>query len=302
VGITGDFRVVRTDCATGTVWAGRVTSGAADQRGLLKSIDGGGTFSTITATGRANQILQKVRSLAIDPRAPSHVVVMDIDNSIAETRDGGFTWVVLNDTATAACPTTFTGACGHTFGAAPSTIKLPPRITTRPSSLQASAQIGNDQAVAGTAAGAYAVTTRTVQRTGLTFGGVVSGNQVIITGGQTVNLSFASSGVSWSASSDQPFVVVSPASGTGSGRFTVSIDNTSGAAEQPGTYNATITIQTTGALVSTQTITRDRPFDVSGLGKGRTRRSSSSKRLTTTRLSRFRCSVSPNFASGRLSW
>jgi hypothetical protein len=45
--------------------------------------------------------------------------------------------------------------------------------------------------------------------------------EVIITGGQTVNLSFASSGINWTASSDQPFVTVAPASGTGNGGFTV---------------------------------------------------------------------------------
>jgi hypothetical protein len=253
LGITGDFRVVRADCGTGTVWAGRNTGGAAGTRGLLKSTDGGGTFATISTTGRPDQILQKVQSLAIDPRAPSHVVVISTDNDIVETKDGGFTWTVLNDSATQLCPTTSVNPCGHIFGAAPSAIELPPKITT--SALRASGQVSNDQAVVGTAAGMYSATTRSVQRSGLTFGGVVRGSEVVITAGQTLNLSFASAGVNWTASSDQPFVVVSPASGTGNSSFTVSINNTSGAAVQPGTYNATITIQTTGALVSTQTIT-----------------------------------------------
>ncbi len=266
LGLTGDFHVVRVDCATGTVWAGKNTlplggANGSGQRGLLKSTDGGGTFSTISATGRADQALQKVQSLAIDPRAPSHVVVISTDNDIVETKDGGFTWTVLNDSTTATCPNTVTNPCGHVFAAPPNTIKLPPKIVSSSSpvsggdALRASAQLSNDQAVAGTVAGLYAVTTRSVGRTGLTFGGVVRGSEVIITGGQTVNLSFASSGVNWSATSDQPFVVVQPASGTGNSSFTVSINNTSGTAVQPGTYNATITIQTTGSLVSTQTIT-----------------------------------------------
>jgi hypothetical protein len=260
LGLTGDFQVVRADCATSTVWAGKNSPGS---RGLLKSTDGGGTFSTISTIGRPNEILQKVQSLAIDPRAPSHVVVISIENDVVETKDGGFTWTVLNDSSSATCPNTFVNACGHTFGAPPSAIELPPKVAgsamraTGPGDdgLRATSQVGNDQAVVGTAAGLYAATTRSVQRSGLTFGGVVRGSEVIITGGQTVNLSFASSGVNWTASSDQPFVVVSPASGTGNTSFTVSINNTSGAAVQPGTYNATITIQTTGALVSTQTIT-----------------------------------------------
>jgi hypothetical protein len=250
LGLTGDFQVVKVDCATSTVWAGKYSPGS---RGLLKSTDGGGTFSTIATTGRPSEILQKVQSLAIDPRAPSHVVVISTENDLVETKDGGFTWTVLNDSSTALCPNTFVNACGHTFGFPPSAIELPPKVAG--SALRATSQVGNDQAVVGTAAGMYAATTRSVQRSGLSFGGVVRGSEVIITGGQTVNLSFASSGVNWTASSDQPFVVVSPASGTGNSSFTVSINNTSGAAVQPGTYNATVTIQTTGALVSTQTIT-----------------------------------------------
>jgi hypothetical protein len=267
VGITGDFRAIRADCATGTVWAGKntVAPGGANGsgiRGLLRSTDGGSTFATIAATGRAGDILQKVRAIAIDPRAPSHVVVMSTDTDLVETKDGGFTWTVLNDSTTAACPTTFIGpGCGRAFGFEPGALEMPPKVaggggsvTTSESDLRATSQINADQAVVGSGAGLYSAFTRSILRSSLTFSGVVKSGTPIISSAQQVSLSFAVTGVNWTATSDQPFVVVSPASGTGSRNFTVSINNTSGAGVQPGTYAATITVQTTGALVSTQTI------------------------------------------------
>ena len=70
---------------------------------------------------------------------------------------------MLNDSSSALCVPTFVNACGHTFGAAPSAIELPPKVTTSSlrasgswdDALRASSQVSNDQAVVGTAAGIY---------------------------------------------------------------------------------------------------------------------------------------------------
>ncbi len=57
--------------------------------------------------------------------------------------------------------------------------------------------------------------------------------------------------LSWAASSNQPWLLVSPTSGTGNGTLTASVDVTGLAA---GTYNATITVADAGASNSPQTV------------------------------------------------
>jgi uncharacterized repeat protein (TIGR01451 family) len=89
--------------------------------------------------------------------------------------------------------------------------------------------------------------TLTVNRTKLNFG--YSG--AVITSAQTVTVNITgAANVGWTASSDHPNVVVSPASGTGSGTFQVTATPPSGS----GSSNAVITVTAGGATGSPQQI------------------------------------------------
>ena len=81
------------------------------------------------------------------------------------------------------------------------------------------------------------------------FGATNSG--AVVTPPQKVQVT-ASPGVSWSVSSNQPYLVVSPTSGTGSGSFTVSIQSTT--LPSPSTQQGTITVTAPSASNSPQTV------------------------------------------------
>ena len=84
----------------------------------------------------------------------------------------------------------------------------------------------------------------TVDRPVLTFGAITSGSGFSSqTPTQTVRLTQTGTGtVTWMASSNQPWLVVSPASGSGSGAFSVAVQFVSGlAASQAGTITLTFT-------------------------------------------------------------
>ena len=88
-----------------------------------------------------------------------------------------------------------------------------------------------------------------VSPTSMSFSGVAGGASPA---GQSLAISNTGGGVlSWSATDDQPWLSVSPASGTAPSSATVSV-NTAGLAA--GTYNATITITATGATNSPRTV------------------------------------------------
>ena len=100
-----------------------------------------------------------------------------------------------------------------------------------------------------------AVPSLVLSRTQLRFGATAGG--AFITGGQEVRVNLvgdAASSVSWTATPSQPWINVSPAGGTGSGQFTVSI-NANAIPTGIGTTNGTITVMASNANGSPQTIT-----------------------------------------------
>jgi len=89
----------------------------------------------------------------------------------------------------------------------------------------------------------------TLDRSHLYFG--ATNNGTTVTSAQVVHVTTAS-GVAWTASSNQPFAVVSPTSGTGSGTITVTVQSST--FPSPSTQNATITVSSAGATNSPQTV------------------------------------------------
>ena len=88
-------------------------------------------------------------------------------------------------------------------------------------------------------------------RSTLSFGS--SANGAIVTGPQEVTVDFKGPGaVTWTVTSNQPWLVVSPASGSGSGHFTVSV-NTTGTPAPVSTEGA-ITVNAVGAARSPLTV------------------------------------------------
>ena len=83
----------------------------------------------------------------------------------------------------------------------------------------------------------------------LWFGATSRG--AIVTGPQVVHVT-ASAGVSWSASSNKSYMVVSPTSGTGNGTFTVAIQST--ILSSPATLSGTVTVTAGGVTNSPQTV------------------------------------------------
>jgi len=83
----------------------------------------------------------------------------------------------------------------------------------------------------------------------LYFGATNSG--AVVTAPQKVQVT-ALAGMNWSVSSSQPYIVVSPTSGTGNGSFTVSIQSTT--LPSPSTQQGTVTVTAPAASNSPQTV------------------------------------------------
>ncbi len=88
-----------------------------------------------------------------------------------------------------------------------------------------------------------------LDRSNLFFGATNNGSTV--TSAQLVHLT-TPAGVNWTASSNQPFVVVSPTSGTGSGTITVTVQSST--FPSPSTQSATITVSSAQATNSPQAV------------------------------------------------
>jgi hypothetical protein len=96
--------------------------------------------------------------------------------------------------------------------------------------------------------------TLVLDRTQLRFGATTGG--AFITGPQQVQVNLigtTANTTAWTATSSQPWLTVSPAGGTGSGRFTVSI-NQNALPAGIGTTNGTITVMASNATGSPQTV------------------------------------------------
>ena len=89
-----------------------------------------------------------------------------------------------------------------------------------------------------------------VNRTALTFG--ATNNGALRTGAQSVTVSFTNGSSTWSVASDQGWLTVSPANGSGSGSFNVTVNNDTYA---PGsTRTATLTVTAPGVANSPLTV------------------------------------------------
>lgn len=88
-----------------------------------------------------------------------------------------------------------------------------------------------------------------VNRAGLTFG--ATNNGALRTGAQTVTVSFTNGSATWSVASDAPWLNLSPASGSGSGSFTV----TTAAESYPAGSRRTATLTITAPGVANSPLT-----------------------------------------------
>src|SRR5262249_9771527 len=90
--------------------------------------------------------------------------------------------------------------------------------------------------------------TMTLDKTALTFGAANTGAALAtMTTGQTVRMTQSGAGtVTWTASTNQPWLKVGPASGTGTAALTVEVVSVSGL-PMTGAINGSVTIALTGA-------------------------------------------------------
>jgi hypothetical protein len=89
-----------------------------------------------------------------------------------------------------------------------------------------------------------------VNRSALTFG--ATNNGAMHTGAQTATVSFTNGGSTWSVASDQNWLTVSPATGSGSGAFSVTVND--GTYTPGATRTATLTVTAPGVANSPLTI------------------------------------------------
>lgn len=102
---SANFRDVRASCDAAVVWAAAYVGSGV---GLFQSLDGGATFTQVTAmawttdttsnTGALTGNLQRVETLAISPDDPNIVMAVTKDGDVISTSDGGATWSVVNNT------------------------------------------------------------------------------------------------------------------------------------------------------------------------------------------------------------
>jgi hypothetical protein len=92
--------------------------------------------------------------------------------------------------------------------------------------------------------------TLSLDRSQVRFGATTGGAS--ITGPQEVQITVTGGAGTWTATANQPWITVSPTSGTGSGKFTVSLNQ--GALPATGASNGMVTVTVPGAINSPQTI------------------------------------------------
>jgi hypothetical protein len=94
---------VRADCEGGVVYAGGKSNDVADPNGLYKSVDGGQTFERIRVPGPTPPFsLGELTAIGLNPADPTDVKVAgEPSGTIAHSADGGATWTIVNDPATA---------------------------------------------------------------------------------------------------------------------------------------------------------------------------------------------------------
>ena len=139
-------------------------------------------------------------------------------------------------------------------------------VGVAPGQSNISVSVGSLSCSASSSCGVLTVTptTMALDRTSLAFGGIIDGSTLFPrTAEQQVRLTQSGAGtVTWTATSSQPWLVVAPASGTGSAIFIVTTANApltvgtftgaisivlTGAANTVGPINVTLTVTSTGA-------------------------------------------------------
>jgi hypothetical protein len=92
--------------------------------------------------------------------------------------------------------------------------------------------------------------TLSLNRSQIRFGATTGGAS--ITGPQEVQVNLTGGTGTWTATANQPWITVSPASGTGNGNFTISLNQ--GALPAAGASNGIVTVTVPGAINSPQTV------------------------------------------------
>ena len=268
-----NLRDIAVNCTDGTVWLARSTSsgggpgGGTPSAGVLKSTNGGSSFTAITLpTGAAATALQNIVALDFSKTNTSQIVVVSRQGDVVVSDDAGTTWRMVNDTSQAACVGQTT-QCGRGFGGEePGGFAMPPAITTTDMLARDSqgaptgAVVTASTGLLGSGAGLHQVSvaaavtpTLTATPTTLRFAATkngAGGALVSVTGSQSVTVSYTgSTAPQWTATSNQPWAVVSNGTGTGAGTFTVAIANPSNVIAGSTSLSATITL--TAANTST---------------------------------------------------
>ena len=94
---------VRADCGAGVVYAAGKSNDVTDPTGLYKSVDGGQTFERIRVPGPVPPMsIGELTAIGLNPADPNDVkVAAEPSGTLAHSGDGGQTWIIVNDPATA---------------------------------------------------------------------------------------------------------------------------------------------------------------------------------------------------------
>jgi hypothetical protein len=279
-----NLRDIAINCANGTVWLARSSQqgggggGSTPVAGILKSTDGGATFTAITLpAGNAGTALQNVVALDFNKTTTTQIVAVSRSGDVLVSDDSAATWRLVNDTTQASCVGSST-QCGRGFGGEePGGFTMPPATGGSDQAADSTgAPISNattSRGVLGSGAGLYAVSldapgTVSVSPSALRFAGAKNGASFAtftsLTPAQTVSVLFSSGAPSWTVSASQPWIQLSATGGTGAGSFTVSIINPGNVLGATTSATATITLTAPGTSNTPRTIAVSLSVDLSG--------------------------------------
>jgi hypothetical protein len=201
------------------------------------------TGFTFTPTNRAVTV-SGANVSAVNFTAQAVQSTWSISGTISPAASGSGATVVLSGTASATTSAdasgnyTFTGLANGAYTVTPSKIGF----TFNPASQPATINSANVSAINFTASSAGPAPTMSLDHTNLNFGT----NGTVITSSQTVTVDFSPASLTaWTATSNQPNIVVTPSSGTGSAQLQI--------AANPGP-SGVVTVTAVGATNSPQQI------------------------------------------------
>ncbi|HEX2934066.1 MAG TPA: leucine-rich repeat protein [Bacteroidales bacterium] len=195
----------------------------------------GATSQSITVT---QQAASGIATLGVSTTtanigaAANSTVSMDVSSNTAWTTSSNQTWLTIN-------PVSGTGNSSLTF-----TVTANPTVSTRSATVTVSATGVNSQTVTVTQTGVPPTLSLLTPAISLAAG----------TGSTSIKYTFSvKSNTDWTASSNQTWLTVSPASATGNDLLTVSADPNPNMV----TRSATVTVSATGGISQTVTVTQD---------------------------------------------